>query len=374
VSHDADTTLDSVGARLRAIGGLAVCENEPMGKHLSMGVGGPARWFVVAETIDALAAIVGLLRIADCGSRIGEETHGTTGTQRVEEADGAGMSNPHSAIRNPQSSIPWMMLGGGSNTVFADSGYAGVVVMLGRAFGEVKAGPRPHQVTAGAATALSKLMNFAKRQALAGLEFAGGIPGTLGGALAGNAGTAAGEICPLVESVEVLSIADRRLRTPDSIPNCQSPIVNLQSSIDMIRRGGFRYGYRWSGLRDRVIVRATLQLAPGDPRTIQQGIDAALAKRWEQPVGLRCSGCMFKNPAGDYAGRLIDQAGLKGLRVGGARVSEQHANFMINDGTATASDLTSLIALVRDRVREATGTELELEVRMVGTGSHEPYI
>ncbi len=284
-----------------------------------MGVGGPARWFVVAESLASLGELV-----------------------RVLKASGA----------------PWMMLGGGSNTIFGDKGYAGVVVTLGRAFREIAAGPGEHQITAGAAATLSALMNFSKRQGLTGLEFTGGIPGNLGGALAGNAGTAAGEVCPITESVEVLD-------TSSAGEQSSGDSGAAFSNTRVIKRGDFNFRYRWSDLREQVVVRATLQLAPGDPAVIQTGIDAALGKRWEQPIGLRCSGCMFKNPEGDYAGRLIDQSGLKGLRVGGASVSDQHANFMINDGTATAADLAALIEEVRQKVAEKTGVKLDLEVRIV---------
>jgi len=183
MSAHPNQNIESMGVALAAIAGLAVAEHEPMGRHLSMGVGGPARWFAVAENPEALARVIDLLR-------------------------GSG--------------VPWMMLGGGSNTIFDDRGYAGAVVALGRAFSEVKAGPGPHQVTAGAAAALGKLMKFAQRAALAGLEFTAGVPGTLGGALAGNAGTAAGEVCPLAESVEVLALADCGLRI-DRDPSTSGP-------------------------------------------------------------------------------------------------------------------------------------------------------
>jgi UDP-N-acetylmuramate dehydrogenase len=291
--------------RLEAIPGLEIRENESLARHTTMGVGGPARWFLVAEGADALTATVATLRAADA---------------------------------------PWMVLGGGSNTIFTESGYPGFIVTLGRGFRTLEAGPGEHQVTAGAANPLSAVMNFAKRAGLAGLEWAAGVPGQLGGALAGNAGTPKGDTCSMAEAVEVLDAAGAR-RT--------------------LRRGNFQYAYRRSELRDFIILKATLQLAPDDKAAIQGRIDEALTKRSQQPIGERCSGCMFKNPPGDFAGRLIEQAGLKGARIGGARISEIHANFMLNDGSARARDITDLIELVRGKVQKCHGVNLDLEVRIV---------
>ncbi len=291
--------------KLEQLEHVRLLRDEPLAAHTTMGVGGPARWLALVEEPAALAAAIKL-------------------------------------ITNSQ--MPWMVLGGGSNTIFSDEGWPGVVVKLGRGFRRIEAGPGPNQVSAGAAATLSAVGNFARRQGLAGLEWAAGVPGQLGGALAGNAGAGRGDICSDVVAVEVLSREGEPAR---------------------LGREGFSYGYRSSSLRDWLILSATLQLEPDDPEAIRARVDAALAKRREQPLGERSSGCMFKNPAGDFAGRLIDQAGLKGLRVGGARVSEEHANFMINDGSATAADIEELARQVRERVRQQSGRELELEIRLI---------
>ena len=197
-------------------------------------------------------------------------------------------------------------------------------------------------IRAGAAAGLSAIMNFAKKRELAGLEFCAGIPGKLGGALAGNAGAGGGDICSLVDCVEVVD-GEGRLRTR--------------------RRGGFAYGYRSSDLRGDVIVAASLRLRHDSRAKIDERIGRHLAKRLDQPLGDRSSGCMFKNPPGEFAGRLIDRAGLKGLRVGGVSVALEHANFMINDGHGTAADVQRLMDQVRERVLTGTGIELEGEVR-----------
>lgn len=304
-----NSVASEIVEKISGISGALLREHEPLAKHLSMGVGGPARWFVVLDNVPALQAVLGLLR------------------------GGA---------------IPWMILGGGSNTICPDAGYEGLVLSQGRDFRIMAPGPEPHQVTAGAGATLSAVMNFAKRAALSGLEFAAGIPGSLGGALAGNAGTAVGDVCSLADSVEVIDAGGDRIWRP---------------------RGSFHYGYRQSDLKCDVIIGATLGLRPDEPGAIQARIDTALAKRGEQPVGQRCSGCMFKNPEGDFAGRLIDTAGLKGLAVGGARVSDKHANFIINDGTASADDICNLIGSIRQGVLERHGVYLELEVCTVGLDS-----
>jgi len=268
-----------------------------------MGVGGPARWFVEVARRDALAATLAALR---------------------------------------DSGAPWVMLGGGSNSLFEDKGFAGVVVRLTGEFRTIRMTEDRNVLEAGAAAPLSAIMNFARRQGLAGLEFGVGIPGTLGGALAGNAGAGGHDICSLVEAVEVLDSTGR----------------------GVVRRPGeFRFGYRQSELARDVIVSARLRLRPDSPETIQARIEEHLARRREQPLGERSSGCMFKNPPGEFAGRLIDRAGLKGTRVGGASVSSIHANFMINDGAATARDVAELMDFVRRRVRETSGVDLEPEVR-----------
>lgn len=304
--HPSSPTLEgALERRLAGIGGLDVRRGEPLANHTSMGVGGTADWFVEVGRRSALWPCLEAFR---------------------------------------EAGVAVLMLGGGSNTLFTEAGFRGAVLHLGGEFKSIEIGTEPHTVHAGAAATLSGIMKFAQRQGLGGLEFAVGIPGTLGGALAGNAGAGGEDVCTLTESVETLDPAGT-LRT--------------------LRRGEFTYSYRDSTLRGMVLLGATLKLLPDSPDNIKARIERHLSKRWEQPVGERSSGCMFKNPAGDYAGRLIDLAGLKGVRVGGVRVSEKHANFMVNDGTARTGDIEALMALVRGRVQEQTGIDLEPEVRMI---------
>lgn len=299
------TPARSLDVALHGLSGVRVLRDEPLARHTSMGVGGPADWFIDVQEKRALVACLALLQTA------GIET---------------------------------LMLGGGSNTLFTEAGFRGAVIHLSGEFRAIELGAAPHTIRAGAAAPLSAMMKFAQRQGLGGLEFGAGIPGTLGGALAGNAGAGGEDICSITESVEVL---------------------HAGSAVREVPRGSFSYSYRNSELRGRIVVGATVKLRPSSPRAIREAIDRHLSKRWEQPVGERSSGCMFKNPPGTYAGRLIEEAGLKGLRIGGIRVSEKHANFMVNDGTARAEEIECLMAMVRARVREATGIELESEVRLI---------
>lgn len=295
--------------QLAAIKGVEIAPDEPLARHVTMGVGGPARWFVTLDSVEAAQAAIGLLR---------------------------------------SSGVRWMVLGGGSNTFFVDAGFDGVILFLGRGLRAMTLGPGERHVTAGAGATLSSVMNFAKRAGLAGLEFAAGIPGTLGGALAGNAGTPKGDICSLVDAVEV---------------------IDAQGHFVVRQRGEFEFAYRSSALRHDLILRATLALCPDSPEAIQERITQALTKRGEQPIGVRTSGCTFKNPPGDAAGRMIDAVGLKGERVGGAWISERHANFILNDGSASSADICELVSIVRQRVLDHFGVNLELEIKIVGLDS-----
>lgn len=291
--------------RLASLEGVRLLADEPLSRHTSMGVGGPADWFIEIGKKASLHPV-------------------------LEALDEAGIRK--------------LMLGGGSNTLFSEAGFRGAVIHLEGEFRTIELGPGPEVIRAGAAANLGAVMKFAQRQGLGGIEFGVGIPGSLGGALAGNAGAGGEDICSLVESVQVLGAG---------------------GVFEQLRRGEFAYSYRDSELRGRVILGASLKLCPAAPEAIKAVMERHLSKRWEQPVGERSSGCMFRNPDGGYAGKLIEEAGLKGLRIGGVRVSEKHANFMVNDGTARAEEIESLMNRVRERVRESTGIELEVEVRLV---------
>jgi UDP-N-acetylmuramate dehydrogenase len=239
--------------------------------------------------------------------------------------------------------VPFRLLGHGSNLLVGDEGIDEVVIHTQRLTGASEAlegcGLR---VEAG--LPLARLVALALARGLAGAECLIGIPGTVGGAVAGNAGGAHGCIGDLLVSVAVVD-ADGRVR---QVP-CE--------------RSAF--GYRRSPFRGAVIVEAVLALRRESPRTIRDRMRAIhAAKRASQPLTAASAGCMFKNPGGDSSGRLIDQAGCKGLSVGQARVSERHANFFVNEGGAAARDVLALVERVRAQVARTSGHELELEVEV----------
>lgn len=288
------------------VDGVVKCD-EPLARHTTFRIGGPASLFVeCASTAD-------LTRAIDVCAEEG---------------------------------IEWTVLGKGSNILAADQGYEGAVLVLGRAF-------KRHQcvgerILAGSGVILAALVQDAFRLGLTGLEFAVGIPGTLGGALAMNAGSRDAWIGDVVETVTLYE-----------------PGVGLVS----LRGPEVAWGYRRTDLPGRgVIVEASLRLEQGDTDQIRRVMEASLRRRRrDQPQGLPNAGSVFVNPEGESAGRLIDSLGLKGLRVGGAEISEVHANFIVNTGTATASDVLELVRQVRESVEDAYGIELKPEIRFLGS-------
>ena len=233
---------------------------------------------------------------------------------------------------------------GGTNVVVRDGGLAGVVIRLERFKTIRRLGPT--RLYAEAGTPFPTLSHAAKDQALAGLEFAVGIPGTVGGAIVMNAGTQDGEIADVLESV--------RLMTPEGAVR-DIPAARL----------GFRY--RGSHVPPGILLGGTVALRTQPKEAIDARMQAILAyRRQTQPLHLPNAGCIFKNPPKLSAGRLIDELGLKGYRIGGVQVSERHANFMVNTGGGTAKDLAALIRHVGRRVERERGITLELEVKIVG--------
>ena len=244
----------------------------------------------------------------------------------------------------PATEVFWVGLG--SNLLVRDGGIGGVVILAGRGLGGIgQCGNRT--VRAGAGVPCAKLARHCAMRGLAGGEFLAGIPGTVGGALAMNAGAHDVETWDLVRKVETVDRSGRRRWRG---------------------RSDFEIGYRSvGGVRDEWFTCAELRFAPGDPASVRARTRSLMrARTASQPTGRRSCGSVFRNPPGDYAGRLIEACGLKGLRVAGAVVSEKHGNFIVNDGTAAASDIEALIELVGSRVFAKTGIRLDPEVRVVG--------
>ncbi len=242
--------------------------------------------------------------------------------------------------------VPFLVIGKGSNILVADEGFPGLVLRLGRAFRW--AARDGHRITAGASMALPALAGVALQHELAGLEFGVAIPASLGGSVRMNAGAHGHSLHEVLERVELFSLPDGRVRT---VPAAEA---------------GFRY--RGSGFADHdVVVAATVGLRPGDPSEIRAHMDEARDwRRATQPLAEPNCGSVFKNPEGDHAARLIDAVGGKDRAVGGARVSEKHANFIVAGPGATAADVRALIEELRSEVRDRFEVELEPEVRFVG--------
>ena len=238
-----------------------------------------------------------------------------------------------------------LILGNGSNLLIADSGFDGLVIHLGRALSEVSV--FANTLTAQAGASLAAAARTAAQASLTGLEFAAGIPGSIGGAVCMNAGAYGGEIAQVIVSARVL--------TPEGVRTVSKDELSL--------------GYRSSAVMQNgwVVLEATFELAPGSPDEIKATMaDLAARRREKQPLQYPSCGSFFKRPVGYYAGALIEQAGLKGYRVGDAQVSEMHAGFVINRGHATSSEIYRLMQEVQCRVQAQFGVTLEPEVRLIG--------
>lgn len=247
------------------------------------------------------------------------------------------------------SEVPWRVIGRGSNILVADEGIDGVVIVLGRKYAAIRAiadasGPG---VVVEAGCPLARLSSWCQGKGLSGLEFVAGIPGTVGGAIMMNAGAWGGEIAHVITEVELLDHrghVERRPLTP----------------------ADFRYR-GWRHPHGKVVLSGSFALHPEAPAIIGERCHQLVRRRrGGQPKGVASAGSFFKNPPGESAGRLIEQAGLKGMAIGGAQVSPVHANFLVNSGQATANDLWRLMRLVQQQVRERSGITLEPEVKFVG--------
>ena len=239
----------------------------------------------------------------------------------------------------------YLVVGNGSNLLVSDRGVRDLVIMIRDAFSQVSFSDET--MTVGAGVRLTAAAQAAAGQSLSGLEFAYGIPGLVGGALAMNAGAYGGEMAQIVQSVRILE--------PDG-------------EIHEFSNEQMEFGYRKSALKNgRIALSATLLLHRGEEEAIRARMAQYKSARQEkQPLSFPSAGSVFKRPEGHFAGALIENAGLKGVSVGGAQVSEKHAGFIVNTGTATCQDVLELIKLIQKRVLEQSGVQLETELRPVG--------
>jgi len=244
--------------------------------------------------------------------------------------------------------IPYLVVGRGSNLLVKEEGVEGVVILLCGSLATVKQEkPSDSKVLAGAGLPISDFLIYCRGAGLGGLEFLAGIPGTVGGAVAMNAGAYGGEVGSRVRELEVM--------TPQGY-------VSVRDGSDL------SFSYRRLDLeRGSVILRVCFDLSPESEKVVAQRISGCLKRRREgHPLEYPSAGSVFRNPPGNYAGRLIEKAGLKGERIGGAMISEKHANFIVNTGGATAWDILALLFFAREKVKKATGIKLEPEIRVVG--------
>jgi len=241
--------------------------------------------------------------------------------------------------------LAFFMLGRGSNLLVKDGGFRGVVICLAHPY-FCRIECAGHQLRCGAGAKLKAVAVEARRNSLAGLEFLEGIPGSVGGALRMNAGAMGGAMLQVVESVRLM----------DFDGNVHEGAANEMSRA-----------YRnCATFKTHIALAAVLRGEPGSREHIERQMTEFSQKRWNSQPSAPSAGCIFKNPAAIPAGKLIDQLGLKGTRVGGAVVSAEHGNFIVNDGAATARDVLALIEMVRQRVRRERGIALEMEVQIVG--------
>ncbi len=237
--------------------------------------------------------------------------------------------------------IPFFVLGNGSNTLVRDAGYSGVVLQIGRKMSGIRVdGDR---IVAQAGALLSQVSKEALAHGLSGLEFASGIPGTVGGAVVMNAGAYGGEMSQVVTEVTVM---------------------NREGEIMVLDNETMEFGYRYSTIRHQpfIVTQVSFLLRAGEPEQIRARMEELSARRREkQPLEYPSAGSTFKRPEGYFAGELIMKAGMRGFQIGGARVSDKHCGFIVNVGNATAADILDVIGEVRERVKERFGVDLEME-------------
>lgn len=280
---------------------------EPMSSHTTFRIGGPAEVFLMPESYEQIRSALALCR---------------------------------------EEGLPYFVLGNGSNLLVSDSGYRGVIIQMDRNMGDIEL--KGTEIRACAGALLSSVAAAARKASLTGFEFAGGIPGTLGGAVVMNAGAYGGEMKEVLREVTVMT---------------------KEGDIRVIPSDRLELGYRTSIIKKAgyLVLEAVISLEKGDPQAIQEKTKELASKRTEkQPLDYPSAGSTFKRPEGYFAGKLIMDSGLRGFRVGGAQVSEKHCGFVINTGGATAKDVKELMDHVIRTVKENYNITLEPEVKFLG--------
>lgn len=280
---------------------------EPMSKHTTFRIGGPADFYLCPHSTKEVQQTVQICK---------------------------------------EGNLPYFILGNGSNLLVSDKGYRGAIIRLWKNFSDISV--KDCCITAKAGALLSKVAAEALEEGLTGMEFASGIPGTIGGAVFMNAGAYGGEMKDIIKEVKVL---------------------DDQGEIRVLSNEEMKLGYRTSIVKEKgyTVLSAVLQLKKGEVSVIRETMEDLKNRRTsKQPLDMPSAGSTFKRPEGYFAGKLIMDSGLRGFSVGGAQVSEKHCGFVVNKGGATAEDVTALIREVQRRVKEKFGVELETEVRFLG--------
>ena len=284
-----------------------ILEAELMSRHTTFRIGGPADFFLVPENADEIRRIIAVCK---------------------------------------EKNVPYFILGNGSNLLVSDQGYEGVIIQIYKQMNQVEI--TENEIHAQAGALLSMIANRAMEAELTGFEFAAGIPGTLGGACVMNAGAYGGEMKDVLETVTVLT---------------------RDGDVKTLTKDELELGYRTSVIakKDYIVLSAVIRLENGKKEEIKAVMDDLKEKRiTKQPLEYPSAGSTFKRPEGYFAGKLIQDAGLRGFQVGGAQVSEKHCGFVVNKDQATAADVMNLMNQVSDKVYEMSGVRLEPEVKRLG--------
>ena len=282
-------------------------KEESMKEHTTLKVGGPAKYFVSPKNTTELAAVLNLCK---------------------------------------DYQVPWFLLGKGSNLLVSDCGYDGVVIHLEKYFSDLSC--EGNLIKAGSGAALTALSRFAWQEGLGGLEFAAGIPGSVGGAVVMNAGAYGGEVKDVI---------------------LEATVMTVEGKIEVLSKEELQLGYRGSCIlpNNYTVLDCTFQLNERSKDDIKKDMDYYNEqRRLKQPLDKGSAGSTFKRPKGYFAGQLIQEAGLRGYKYGGAAVSDKHCGFVVNMGEATATDVWNLIQHVRKTVKENSGVSLEMEVKTLG--------
>ncbi len=302
MSHMENKAYDSISLNIKGIS-----YGVPMKEHVSFRVGGPVDIFIEPDNAEDLIRALRYLQ---------------------------------------EQNIPYYLIGNGSNLLISDKGIRGAVIKLAEKFNHVEI--KGEEIIAECGVLLSTLSRQAAKNTLTGLEFASGIPGTLGGALAMNAGAYGGEMKDIVEWVELI--------------DSEYKLIRLNNSE-------MQFGYRHSIVQQKgyIVIRCAMRLKHGEQQQINEIMsDLANKRKTKQPLHLPSAGSTFKRPEGYFAGKLIEDAGLKGFQMGGAQVSPMHCGFVVNAAEATAEDVYSLIRYVQDTVYDKFAVKLETEVKILG--------